>query len=146
MIKEATISDYKLLAKMAIKLWPNHTIVELEEEFKEIIQDKNSKCFIKYVNDVAIGFAHCSKRFDYVEGTSTSPVGYLEGIYIEKDYRNHGFAKQLLLACEKYARESNCTEFASDIEIDNIDSYNFHIATGFIEKNRIICFSKKIDK
>ena len=34
-----------------------------------------------------IGFAQCTLRNDYVEGSSSSPVGYLEGIYVKDEYR-----------------------------------------------------------
>lgn len=34
-----------------------------------------------------IGFAQCQLRCDYVEGTKTTPVGYLEGIFIKDGYR-----------------------------------------------------------
>ena len=50
----------------------------------------------------------------------------------------------LLAECEKWAREKGCTEFASDCELDNADSLRFHLALGFEETNRIICFKKKL--
>lgn len=40
-----------------------------------------------------------------VEGTSTNPVGYLEGIFVKKAYRKNGIAKELLNACLKWAKE-----------------------------------------
>ena len=91
-----------------------------------------------------IGFAQCALRHDYVEGTSTSPVGYLEGIYVLEEYRREGVAVGLLTACENWARQSGCKEFASDCELDNTLSLRFHLAVGFEEANRIICFAKKL--
>ena len=91
-----------------------------------------------------VGFAQCGLRADYVEGTETSPVGYLEGVFVKEEYRNHGYAKGLLLYCEEWAKYMGCTEFASDCELENIGSLKFHIAMGFAEANRIICFKKKI--
>lgn len=41
-------------------------------------------------------FAQCGLRHDYVEGRGSSPVGYLEGIFVEKEYRKQGCAKELL--------------------------------------------------
>jgi aminoglycoside 6'-N-acetyltransferase I len=91
-----------------------------------------------------LGFVQCQLRNDYVEGTSTSPVGYLEGIFIQKEYRHSGYARELLLKCEKWAKEKQCTEFASDCELDNDTSLEFHLSMGFKEANRIICFTKNI--
>lgn len=53
-------------------------------------------------------------------------------------------AKSLLKVCEAWAGEQHCTEFASDCELTNYESYRFHLALGFIEANRIICFTKQI--
>ena len=45
---------------------------------------------------------------------------------------------------EKWAMEIGCKEFASDCEIDNTESLEFHLAIGFTEANRIICFTKQL--
>ena len=144
MIRLATIHDCKLLANMAIKMWNDHTIESLTNEFFETLQDENNVFFIKFENDTAIGFAQCSLRHDYVEGTCTSPVGYLEGIFVEEYFRHNGYAKELLLACQNWAKSKGCTEFASDCEITNTDSLAFHLSLGFEEADRIICFTKKL--
>ena len=99
---------------------------------------------MKYEDDVAVGFAQCQLRHDYVEGTETSPVGYLEGILVEEAYRHKGYAKELLRECEKWAKSKGCTEFASDCELENEESLRFHMAMEFEEANRVICFKKSI--
>ncbi len=144
MIRKATNGDSRVLAEMAIQMWDSHTIDELETEFGETLDDEQAAFFIKFVNNISVGFAQCGLRTDYVEGTESSPVGYLEGIFVKEDYRNNGYAKEMLLACEKWAKDMGCTEFASDCELDNIGSLKFHIAMGFDEANRIICFKKII--
>lgn len=144
MIKNAEKKDTSVLAHMAVKMWQDSSILELEEEFKEIIHNDNAVVFIKFVDEKPIGFAQCQLRFDYVEGTQTSPVGYLEGIFVYEQYRNNGYAKELLRACEQWAKDKNCSEFASDCEFDNCNSYKFHMAAGFTEANRIICFKKEL--
>ena len=144
MIKTATKSDARILAELAIQMWKDNTVIDMEKEFEELITNGNAVCFIKYVDDKAIGFSQCQLRNDYVEGTETSPVGYLEGIFIAQEYRHCGYAKELLGECEKWAKGKNCSEFASDCELDNENSLNFHIAMGFEETNRIICFRKDL--
>lgn len=143
-ITKASINDFKIITSLAIKLWNDSDLLELEKEFYELLHKDNVACFIKYINNTPIGFAECSLRYDYVEGTDTSPVGYLEGVYILDEYRCNGFAKELVAACESWAKEKGCTEFASDCEIINSDSLKFHLAIGFEEVNRVICFKKKI--
>ncbi len=125
-------------------MWGESSVAELESDFYEIINSDTSVCFIKYSDNSPIGFAQCSLRSDYVEGTSSSPVGYLEGIFIKEEYRNKGYGKELLIACEKWAKDMRCSEFASDCELANVNSLNFHLSMGFSEENRIICFRKDI--
>ncbi len=72
------------------------------------------------------------------------PVGYLEAIYVAEDCRKQGLARELLDACQGWAKEKGCREFASDCELDNTQSLKFHLSVGFEEANRIICFTKKL--
>lgn len=144
MVREATKADAFALAELAVKMWSDNTISGLQSEFLNLICSDNAACFIKYVGDKEVGFAQCQLRNDYVEGTDTSPVGFLEGIFVEKEYRHKGYAKELLSKCEQWAKEKHCTEFASDCEIDNDISFAFHLSMGFEEANRIICFRKDI--
>ena len=100
--------------------------------------------FMAWNDNTAIGFAQCGFRHDYVEGTETSPVGYLEGVFVEAAYRRQGIARELVKACQIFAKEQGCTEFASDCELDNVESLQFHLKMGFEEANRIICFTMKL--
>lgn len=144
MVKKVEVCDIEKVANLAIILWPNHTVQDLIDEFSEIISKGDAQFFLKYEQDIPVGFAQCQLRHDYVEGTETSPVGYLEGIFVREDFRHRGFARELLAECEKWAKMQGCTEFASDCEINNECSFNFHMAMNFMEANRIICFTKKL--
>jgi len=144
MIRKAGKMDLEILANLAVQMWDHHSVSELAAEFSEIISKGKSQFFLKYKNDIPIGFAQCQLRYDYVEGTRTTPVGYLEGIFIKEEYRNKGYAKELLAECEAWARDNGCKEFASDCEINNTDSFHFHKAMNFTEANRIICFTKAL--
>ena len=142
--REAVLTDAKEIAALASKMWTSHTVEELAEGFSAAINDPDCAVFLMTDGDKAVGFAQCGLRYDYVEGTIGSPVGYLEGIFVEESYRKQGCAKQLLACCEQWAKEKSCTEFASYCELDNEISRQFHFGTGFREANRIICFVKKI--
>ena len=130
-------------ALLADELFPGHAPGELLAEWEEL---PRTECavFLAAEEGSPIGFAQCQLRFDYVEGTGTSPVGYLEGIYVRPGSRRKGAARALLSACEEWAREQGCTEFASDCELSNENSAAFHLASGFAEANRIICFTKRL--
>ena len=113
MIRKATQEDALTLAELAIKMWSDNTISELQSEFLNLICSDNAVCFIKYVGNKGVGFAQCQLRNDYVEGTDTSPVGYLEGIFVKEDYRNKGYARELLAECEAWAKERGRHGFVS---------------------------------
>lgn len=142
MIYKATKEDAFSIAGLAVLMWDSHTVEELTEEFEEITTNEESAVFLLSIDNQAIGFAQCQLRHDYVEGTDSSPVGYLEGIFIKQEYRNQSFAKELLEQCTAWAKEKGCSEFASDCELDNDVSLKFHLKMGFAEANRIICFTK----
>lgn len=85
-----------------------------------------------------------SIRYEYVNGTQTSPVAFLEGIYVLPEYRRSGVATTLVQQVEDWAKQFSCTEFASDAAIDNTISHAMHRALGFQETERVVYFKKKI--
>lgn len=143
-IIKAQIKNINDVINISMLMWSNHSREELKKEYLELINLESAEIFLLFVKNELIGFAQCQLRYDYVEGTRTSPVGYLEGIFIKKEYRRKGYAKKMLLECENWAKEKDCLEFASDSNLDNYESFNFHVSNGFKEANRIICYTKNI--
>lgn len=144
MVKKAEEKDLRAAAEMAVMMWSNHSLEDLLSEFAETVNSEKAQVFLKYVQDIPAGFAQCGLRHDYVEGTNSSPVGYLEGIFVKEEYRKRGYAKELLSACENWAKKQGCTEFASDCELSNKGSFDSHKSMGFKEVNRVICFTKRL--
>lgn len=140
-IRKADPYDLPVIACLMLKLWPDHDLEEMMQEAATLLDSEDTAIFLAEEGE---GFAQCQLRYDYVEGTQTSPVGYLEGIYVEEGSRKLGLARELLSACEDWAKEKGCREFASDCELENTQSLQFHMAVGFEEANRIICFTKKL--
>lgn len=141
MVKKVNFDELHSAAELASCVW-NCSKEKLYEEFKASINKKGVVFFLAYAASIPVGFAQCKLRYDYVEGTKTSPVGYLEGIFVKEEYRKKGYAKELLAACEQWAKAQGCSEFASDCELDNSESLIFHLKNGFNEANRIVCFKK----
>ena len=142
-MKLADSSDLQALGSLGHLLWPEHSAEEMAADFAETMVNSDSVFFLA-MDGEAVGFAQCGLRRDYVEGTETSPVGYLEGIFVKESHRGRGCARELLAACRDWARKQGCSEFASDCELDNEMSPAFHLATGFVEAGRIICFTSKL--
>jgi aminoglycoside 6'-N-acetyltransferase I len=91
-----------------------------------------------------VGFIEGSIRSDYVNGTETSPVGFVEGVYVAPAWRRQGVARQLFAAIGDWARARGCRELASDALVDNVASQHAHRALGFTETERVVYFSKKL--
>lgn len=89
------------------------------------------------------GFVELGSR-SYAEGCETTPVAYLEGWYVDPDVRRAGLGARLLRATEKWALDHGYRELASDTELTNESSLQSHIALGFEEVERQICFRKQL--
>ncbi len=144
MIRRAAAGDERTLAALSRKLYDGHTTEALALEWEELLRSPSAAGFLAYEDGAAVGFAQCQLRRDYVEGTRSSPVGYLEGVFVEEHCRRKGIAARLLSACEAWAKQMGCTEFASDCALSNEESISFHAGAGFREAGRIVCFVKRL--
>lgn len=140
-----TVEDAGWLV-MRQALWPEATRAEHTEEMMSLLED--SKRYSQFIvldnNGVPAGFIEAALRYDYVNGTETSPVAFIEGIYVKPDCRSQGFARQLIDAVINWAREQGCVELASDTQLDNLVSQDVHKALGFVETERVVYFRKCI--
>ena len=100
---------------------------------------------VRSVDGAAIGFAEAVLRVDYVNGCETSPVAFLEGIYVDSHWRRRGAARLLCMAVETWAVALGCSEFASDAAIDNVASQRMHEALGFAEGERVVFYRKQLE-
>ena len=93
--------------------------------------------------DRPIGLTEAGIR-DYGEGCETSPVGYLEGWFVQEEYRGKRIAGLMTQAAENWMREKGCTEVASDTWLDNEPSIRAHVNMGYHEVERLIHFVKRL--
>jgi aminoglycoside 6'-N-acetyltransferase I len=139
---QATIGDW---AEMRLALWPHASKPELEREAAALLVKKPAAvAFLLRADAAMVGFAEATVRVDYVNGCSSSPVAFLEGIYVRPDWRRRGAARLLCRAVEAWASEQGCRELASDTEIDNRTSQAMHEALGFSESERVVYYHKRI--
>lgn len=141
---KANLSDINNIVDLINQLWPDLTLNESKEELEKYIYADTKSAFIHIFEGEYVGLALCSLRSEYVEGCNFYPVGYLEGIVVDKKYRFRGIANYLCNECEEWAKLKGCKEFASDCKLTNINSLQFHLNIGFKEENRIICFKKSL--
>lgn len=89
------------------------------------------------------GFLEAGTR-PYAEGCRSSPVGYIEGWWVDPDRRKRGYGAALVAAAEQWARQQGLSEMASDAELANAISQDAHRALGYTETDRIVCFLKPL--
>lgn len=90
-----------------------------------------------------VGFLELDYR-KYAPGCRSSPVPFIEGWYVEPDVRRQGIGRALIEAAEARARAEGYDEIASDAEIENVDAINAHMALGFREEERTVCFRRSL--
>jgi aminoglycoside 6'-N-acetyltransferase I len=141
--KASTLAAWR---RMRQTLWPELTEEENTRETEEMMA-ATPRFFVRIALDRdegAAGFAEATLRTDYVNGCVSSPVIFLEGIYVEPQARRHGVARMLVDAVGVWGREHACREFASDALLENTVSHAMHRALGFEETERVVCFRKDL--
>ena len=114
-----------------------------ESEAAEIVANPRWAVLVARLESGAVvGFLEVNLR-DYAEGAESSPVGYLEGLYVSSEYRRQGIGAALVRAGEQWAWSRGCSEIASDAQIDNTVSIEMHKSLGYREIERQVCFLKK---
>ena len=125
-------------------LWPHRSKVEHIAEMTAILgQTTRFAQFVAYGGaHKAVGFVEASIRGDYVNGTHSSPVAFLEGIYVQPKNRCRGIARILVGAVSVWAVARGCREFASDAALGNELSHEADKSLGFLETERVVYFCK----
>lgn len=144
-LRPAIAADRIARAALRHALWPEATA---EEHFADLAVETtdpdSAVAFVTILDDVVVGFAEATIRNDYVNGCDSSPVAFLEGVYVIPAARHRGLARALCAAVEAWARDRGLGEIASDSELANADAYAFHKATGFEETERVIFYRKRL--
>jgi aminoglycoside 6'-N-acetyltransferase I len=138
----AAVDDWIALREA---LWPHESADDLRAQAGDLIgRGDGAVTFLARADGAAIGFAEATLRRDYVNGCATSPVAFLEGLYIAPSWRGRGLARQLCAAVERWALALGCKELGSDTYLDNVASQRMHEALGFEEMERVVCYRKAI--
>lgn len=127
-------------------LWPDSTREQHLSEMASFVADpRRYGQFVAYSpSREAVGLAEASVRHDYVNGTESSPVAFLEGLYVVPQARRKGIARFLVSAVCGWAQSVGCRELASDAALENAISHVVHRALGFEETERVVFFRKEL--
>ena len=113
------------------------------QEMENIFDSDEWSCqFIEEESGQKIGLVEVSAR-NIVDGCLSSPVAYLEGLYLKPKYRNQGIGKQVVQMIMRWCSENGFTELATDTELRNEKAQHFYMSLGFKETDRVVEY--KID-
>ncbi|MFN8595460.1 MAG: aminoglycoside 6'-N-acetyltransferase [Anaerolineae bacterium] len=144
LIRRLETRDQSEWLRMRLTLWPDHTADEHRAEMLTLSADDSMITFVADRGDGALGgFIEAGQR-QYGEGCDTSPVGYIEGWYVDADLREQGIGRSLVEAAEQWALAQGYSEMGSDTWLDNEVSYRAHLALGYEEAERLIHFRKQL--
>jgi len=137
--------DFAEWLRLRTILWDETDRSEHRREMEGIIENAVSQLVL--VADVGNGhlggFLEASIR-PFVEDCETDHVGYLEGWFVEPEYRRHGIGRLLVKTAEDWARAKGCTEMASDTEVGNDLSLAVHESMGYEISSKLIHLRKDL--
>lgn len=133
-------ADRREYQRMREALWPDCSDADNDSWFAR----DDAETFLALRDDGTIcGFVEVGSR-PYAEGCNSSPVGYIEGWWVDEDMRRRGTGRALVAAAEDWARSKGYREMASDALIDNAVSHEAHRHCGFEEVERLVTFRKSL--
>ena len=141
-LAESDLGEWLRLRRL---LWDGSSEEDHKSEMVDIIEHSDSQ-FVA-VADLGggklAGFLEASIR-SHVEDCETENVGYLEGWFVEPEYRQIGIGAGLVRYAEEWARAHGCTEMASDAEVNNLVSQQAHTRLGYAETSRLVHLRKEL--
>jgi aminoglycoside 6'-N-acetyltransferase I len=147
-VRPARDSDQNALAQMRALLWPDAEVEQHLKELDAIFGHPMTGTLPMAIlvsedeNGTLIGFLEVGLR-SHADGCSPArPVGFVEGWFVQQEFRDQGIGRELMRSAEDWARAQGCLEMASDALIDNEGSQRAHEALGFDVVDRCVHFRK----
>lgn len=141
-IRKAEEKDLPHWLFMRKQLWPSFSFDELKEA-EHLLKTKNFVCFFAESGTKVLGFMELSLR-PYVNGCDSSPVAFVEGIWVDESQQKQGIGQVLIKEAERWAQAHSVKELASDTRIESTHSIHAHKSWGFEETERVVYFRKKL--
>jgi aminoglycoside 6'-N-acetyltransferase I len=144
-VRPVCANDRAEWLRMRDALWPGLATGLHHAEMELYTREPGRKAvFVLDRGDGGLGgFLEAATR-GVAEGCASSPVGYIEGWYVDANLRRRGFGAALVAAAEAWARSIGCREMASDCELSNTVSFRAHAALGYAEVLRLVHFRKPL--
>jgi aminoglycoside 6'-N-acetyltransferase I len=145
-IRRLRSSDRGRWLELRHRLWPHASRARLREEVAYLLARRDFVAFVAVEPaGELVGFIEATLHAD-APGCRTHPVAYLEGWYVEPDYRRQGTGRELVRRAERWAVERGCREIASDALVENSVSRTAHRALGYSEVELLAHFRRTLPR
>ncbi|TXR54373.1 aminoglycoside 6'-N-acetyltransferase [Reinekea thalattae] len=146
MIEHCSEENQQQWLALRCELWPDDSPEDHQLDIDNLLAEPEQfvQAIFRLSDDQAVGFIEASIRSEYVNGTSTTPIVFLEGIYVKESHRGYGIAKKLLQFITEWALDNGFTELASDALVSNRSAQQFHQGLGFEETERVVFYCKSL--
>lgn len=141
-----TKDEFSLWSKYRSEIYP---LLSREYDLKEmgfIYSSDVWRCwFIESMDGERIGLVELSLR-NVVDGCLSSPVPYLEGLYLVESERGKGLGARVIELLKRWCHENGYSELATDTELSNLRAQEFYEKLGFVLVDRVVEYRLEIDK
>jgi aminoglycoside 6'-N-acetyltransferase I len=143
-VRALEAGDWQEWRRMRCVLWPEQAAAEHEAEMRAWLGRSDTAVVVCVRESGGLcGFAEVGTR-PYADGCRTSPVVFLEGWYVDPDFRGKGIGRALVEAVEAWARDRGLQELASDALLDNQTGQRAHEHLGFVEVEKAVRYRKTV--
>jgi GNAT superfamily N-acetyltransferase len=98
--------------RLRSQLWPQVSEAEHRRDMASALARGHFVRLALGAGGTALGLVEASRRVDYVNGTESSPVGFLEGLFVAAGARRQGIARVLVDSVAAWALAGGCRELA----------------------------------
>jgi aminoglycoside 6'-N-acetyltransferase I len=130
--------------RMRRALWGDCPDEQQVREMEEVLSSDFDEVFVAERPGAGLcGLLEVSLR-SRADGCDSTPVGYIEGWYVDEDVRRQGVGRALVEAAEAWARSRGCRQMASDAGLWNDVSHQAQGAIGYEQTARLVLFKKDL--
>ena len=138
--------DFLLWSKFRRAIYPitSHDI-DLKEIEDIYLSDIWQCWFVEREGGHRIGLVELSLR-NIVDGCVSSPVPYIEGLYLIETERTKGRGTEIIKMVQTWCQEQGYSELGTDAELNNTRAQKFYEKLGFELVDRVVEYKLELPR
>lgn len=138
-IRDSDESDVEHVLPLLEQLWPDAQLddVALRAAFKQALSSELGRCLCATIRGKMVGFCTLNVRWSLWQ---QAPLGHVDELVVDQDYRGKGIGTRLLRRIEAVARQMGCHRIELDSAFHRQSAHAFYERLGYTK--RAFVFSK----